>query len=278
MQEFVDSLTASGAAKSTVISILSPLRQFFNYCIYNKEYISYNPVDGVNIKLHNDVITEEDYLTVEECKQLLKELSEDKRHRYPYYYAVKFTLLYGTRKSETFGLKWGDIDFKNKTLIIQHTVVKEGCVIIEQKNTKTKSSKRIYPLLDSIADDLKELKKISEDMGLKCNKDDYVYRHRVNTDRRGGSNVGKPFDTNFINRDFKQQLSKIDGLNEKDIHFHSLRHSCVNFLYYEYNFTLEQIASWVGHSSKYVSEKYYLHDSLDWKIKEADRFNKIQLD
>ena len=58
---------------------------------------------------------------------------------------------YGLRRSEIVGLKWDAIDFENKKISIQHTVVTakvNGTVTeIARDKTKTKSSCRTLPLI-----------------------------------------------------------------------------------------------------------------------------------
>ena len=54
------------------------------------------------------------------------------------------------RRSEAIGLKWDAVDFEHDTITIKHTVTEvdlEGKrVLIAQDTTKTKSSRRRFPL------------------------------------------------------------------------------------------------------------------------------------
>ena len=68
----------------------------------------------------------------------------------------------GLRRSEVLGLRWSDINFEQRTMCIQHTVVK--CVknhkttLIFSDVPKTRSSRRTLPLPDSVYSYLKWLK------------------------------------------------------------------------------------------------------------------------
>ena len=66
---------------------------------------------------------------------------------------IKLGAFYGLRRSEILGLRWSAIDFRADTLTIQHTVT--ACNVdgkhleIAADTTKTKSSMRTLPLVDS---------------------------------------------------------------------------------------------------------------------------------
>ena len=90
-----------------------------------------------------------DYYSVEEVGQLL-----DKLQGHWMYLPVLLSVFYGLRRSEVLGLRWGDIDFANKTIIIRHTRVYGNA---EGKNTalerdilKRKSSYRTLPMPEPI--------------------------------------------------------------------------------------------------------------------------------
>lgn len=66
---------------------------------------------------------------------------------------IKLGAFYGLRRSEILGLRWSAIDFRADTLTIQHTVT--ACNVdgkhleVASDTTKTKSSMRTLPLVDS---------------------------------------------------------------------------------------------------------------------------------
>lgn len=63
--------------------------------------------------------------------------------------AVMLALFYGLRRSEVLGLRWSDIDFKNNTISICHTVVK-GLTIHECNETKTERSTAFYQMIPEV--------------------------------------------------------------------------------------------------------------------------------
>ena len=82
----------------------------------------------------------------EELEQLFKVIQGD-----PSEFGVIMAAFYGLRRSEIVGLKWDAVDFENKKISIQHTVVTakvNGTVTeIARDKTKTKSSCRTLPLI-----------------------------------------------------------------------------------------------------------------------------------
>ena len=82
---------------------------------------------------------------------------------------------YGLRRSEVLGLKWSAIDFKNKTLTINHTVSEatddDGKKYLVQKNrTKNKSSFRTLPLISQVEDALLRKKEQDEEYKRICRR------------------------------------------------------------------------------------------------------------
>ena len=72
---------------------------------------------------------------------------------------VYLNAFYGLRRSEVLGIKWTSIDFENKTITINHKVVKitdenEKNKIITKSKTKNKSSYRTLPLFKEIEEHL----------------------------------------------------------------------------------------------------------------------------
>ena len=82
----------------------------------------------------------------EKLEQLFKVIQGD-----PSEFGVIMAAFYGLRRSEIVGLKWNAIDFENKKISIQHTVVTakvNGTLTeIARDKTKTKSSCRTLPLI-----------------------------------------------------------------------------------------------------------------------------------
>ena len=103
-----------------------------------------NPADRVE-RPRKEKFKSEVY-KAEELEQLFKVIQGD-----PSEFGVIMAAFYGLRRSEIVGLKWDAIDFENKTISIQHTVVStkvDGVMTeVARDRTKTKSSCRTLPLI-----------------------------------------------------------------------------------------------------------------------------------
>lgn len=127
-----------GMAWKTIRNNLIPLRAILDQAVADKE-ILYNPADGINLKKlvtrkpKTDAIDPFEY---DEVKLIIRKAVE----LYGAWYGnfLAFSFYQGTRTSETYGLKWADIDWKANTASIQRGVV-EGVL---QEETKTASGER----------------------------------------------------------------------------------------------------------------------------------------
>ena len=72
--------------------------------------------------------------------------------------AIILALFYGLRRSEACGLRWTDIDFSKNTMHIQHTVVQNGTVLLDDDHTKTHGSNRTLALIEQTIPYLKQLR------------------------------------------------------------------------------------------------------------------------
>ena len=129
---------------------------------------------------------------------------------------------YGLRRSEIVGLKWDAIDFENKKISIQHTVVTakvNGTLTeIARDKTKTKSSCRTLPLIPACEQMLNKMKKEQEQNRKVCGKSyctdylDYIYVDPI----------GKRIRPDFLSQHFPDFLV---AHQMKRIRFHDLRHT-----------------------------------------------------
>lgn len=146
--------------------------------------------------------------------------------------------VYGLRREEVLGLKWGAIDFTRKTITIRHTVqrfkINGKTQFVFKDKTKSQSSYRTLPLFNFIEDLLLEYKKI---FGNTYNND---YKDYVCLMPNG--ELMKP---GYLSHTF----SKILEDNElKRIRLHDLRHSCATLLI-QNKVPVKDIQIWLGHSN-----------------------------
>ena len=202
----------------------------------------------------------------EELEQLFTAIQGD-----PAEFGVIMAAFYGLRRSEIVGLKWDAIDFENKTISIQHTVVStkvDGVVTdIARDRTKTKSSCRTLPLIPACEQMLKKMQKEQALNRKVCGKDyctdylDYIY---VNP-------MGRRIRPNFLSQHFPEFLTAHDV---KRIRFHDLRHSCASLLYAN-GVSLKEIQEWLGHSDISTTSNIYTHLDFSSKVSSANAIVNI---
>lgn len=181
----------------------------------------------------------------------------------------------GLRRGELLGLKWGDIDFDNRTLqvkrslVIQYdmTAAKEGrkATTLEFETPKTEKSKRIISIPLNIIKELKahRTKQKAEKMqiGKYYNNEDLVF---CKID-------GLPIHPATLTSSFKRMLKRV-GI--QDARFHDLRHSVATLLL-EMNEHPKVVQELLGHSTISTTLDIYSHVSLEKKEQAAEKLNTI---
>ena len=155
---------------------------------------------------------------------------------------IMFTAMTGLRRGEVVNLRWCDVDMDRQTIRIQTSA-----------NFKTKQGKfRILPL-HSVAFYIISRRMEEE-------KSEYVF-----------TRIGRPLTGDWVSKELKHYINKA-GLSDKDLHFHSLRHSFASWLV-QSGVSLYEVQKLLGHSNIAVTQIYshlqteYLHTSV----------NKIQI-
>lgn len=197
--------------------------------------------------------TDEEFFSYEEAQHFLDAIKD--HELYELFYV---TLFFGLRREELLGLRWSALDFKNKTMSINHTVTR-GTVINRVNSTKTDSSTREYPLTDEQIEMFKRLKDKENEYRQLCGNNyyesDYIFKHVD----------GSLFYPDYPSKLFCKLIKKIPELPQ-DITFHGLRSSCVSILVHQ-NKDVKSIQKWVGHADINTTLKIY----AKVKDKEAKR-------
>ncbi|WP_300392179.1 tyrosine-type recombinase/integrase [Fusobacterium sp.] len=172
-----------------------------------------------------------------------------------------FSIYYGLRRSETAGLLWSNIDFKNKKITIGNSLIEgEKREIINRRKLKTKLSHRTIELIPEVEIFLLDLKKKQEHFKTVF-KNSYNKKYLDNVCVKENGDIIK---LNYITQKFKQITVK---LGFEDIHFHCLRHSFSTNMY-NGGMDMKELQAWLGHSSISTTMDTYSH-LLDKKIKKS---------
>ena len=259
IENFLDSLFAVHHVQQRTVKDLKVLLGGIMEQAVKEGLITYNPVrevvinKGLAAKYSKDKNTDEEFFSYEEAQLFL---GKTKNHElYELFY---LTLFFGLRREEILGLRWSAIDFRNKTMIINHTVTK-GMTVNRANTTKTASSAREYPLTDEQIE-MFNLLKSKEDANKKlfgnCYQDnEYIFKHAD----------GKPYYPDHPTKLFAKLIKRIPELPQ-NITFHGLRSSCVSILVHQ-GMDVKSIQKWVGHKDIDTTLRIY----AKVKDKEAKR-------
>ena len=263
IQDFYQHELDCGLTANTVIHYHANIRKCLQYA-FQIGMIRSNPADRVE-RPRKEKFKSEIY-SGEELEQLFKVIQGD-----PSEFGVIMAAFYGLRRSEIVGLKWDAIDFENKKISIQHTVVTakvNGTVAeIARDKTKTKSSCRTLPLIPACEQMLNKMKKEQEQNRKVCGKSyctdylDYIYVDPM----------GKRIRPDFLSQHFPDFLV---AHQMKRIRFHDLRHSCASLLYAN-GVSLKEIQEWLGHSDISTTSNIYTHLDFSSKVSSANAIVSI---
>jgi len=139
----------------TIHTVLHPTFQL----AVRDEIIRKNPTDGVmaEIKKHSkNTAGVRHALTIPQQRAFMNHIAN---HPVYYHWWPLFTVLLGTgcRIGECLGLRWNDLDFENRTISINHSLVyyaigDSRTSVLHISKPKTEAGIRTIPMLDSVKD------------------------------------------------------------------------------------------------------------------------------
>lgn len=124
----------------------------------NNRYIQDNPCFDIIVPWKRTT-SKRRFLTVKEQNDFLESVRTNQSYFYP---MIKIMLQTGLRVSEVGGLRWGDIDFKNKVIHVQRALTcnyEYGKKVMRMSPTKTQNSVREIPFMGDVEEQLINQKK-----------------------------------------------------------------------------------------------------------------------
>ena len=257
---------AGGTAKlspTTIHNVYNVVRAFFTWASSEDagNIIARTPCK--NIKLPEMETYEKEILETDEIETAIKFISQLNSQNQC---AFLIPLFSGLRRGEILGLRWKDIDFENKQIIILKSFSKSKSQ--GMKNKKTKNGKmRIVSMNDLVMNCLKEWQKEQNAQRLACGKK-YNTTDKIFTDE-----FGDQITPDAISNRWRRFCRK--NLN-KHVTLHGLRASFASLLSYN-NVPLKDIQELLGHSDIRVTTKHYTlkYDDLNNRVYDVtNKFNK----
>ena len=211
--------------------------------------IAFNPVKRIELP-KKIKFTGAKHYNERQIEQLLECAKGD-----PLEIVIRLTLFYGLRRSEILGLRWQSINFDERTISINHTVVKIDKTTHISDRTKNASSCTVFPMPEKVMAELLRWKEHQQALK-ELQPNDYHDSGYVCT-----YPDGQLLSTDFVSQHFARLLRKNDMPH---IRFHDLRHSSACFLKY-LGFDLKDIQTWLRH--KDIQTTMNLYVSLDMEAK-----------
>ena len=275
-QKILNKMFESGKYSYGTMELTSiTLHAIFKAAI-ESEYIQKNPANNLKIKKRDNDKEERRVLTKEE-QRIFKKYAEKSL----YYNAYALVLETGLRVGEIGGLKWSDIDFENKCLYVQRTILQDkskGGFYFG--NTKTPLSKRKIPLTNEAIKILNEQKQVQAKLRFKNNKWSYKWDELVFTTINGnpvGSSTFRNMLVRIVANINKDRELNSDGENYEvfeHCYMHSLRHTfatrCI-----ENGIQPKVLQKIMGHSTIQVTMDLYVHTTDEQLFSEIDKMNIV---
>lgn len=220
-----------------------------------------------SVRLPKDPKKEMKVLELEDVSRFL-ETAKTNRY-YKHYYAAYLLELYtGLRRGELLGIRWKDIDLKNRNIQVRQQLVKVGSKH-EIRELKTESSQnRVISIPDEMIHELKDHKQKQEEFLKDLGYNDLQIKEQFKTGLVFVNEIGTGFiqPRNFT-RNFKGVL-KTAKLG--DIRFHDMRHTFA-LLSLQQGVDIKTLQSDLGHNSIETTLDRYGHVNDEMKRDAANK-------
>ena len=250
IQDVINTMQREGRATSSMRDALGRVRECLE-CAKNNRIISENPCFNITVPWEN-VSKERRFLSQDEQNRFLRQVEAN-------WYKEMFYIMFltGMRIGEVGGLKWEDVDFAQKTVIVKHTVGRiYNCELKSTERVhsspKTKNSYREIPISKQLLQALKMVRKQSQSP--------YVV----------GTSIQSKEPRSY--RDYFGRLLK--RLDIPHLVFHGLRHTfatrCI-----ESQCDYKTVSVILGHSNVATTLNLYVHPNLNQKKRCIDRMSNF---
>lgn len=252
-QRIMNKMSDEGYRTTTIYQARIALYNMLDYA-YQNDVILKNPCNKTVKHNIGKCSTKKEALTIEQQKIFCNAITESS-----YEYQYRFILQTGLRTGELVGLKWSDVDFKNKTISIQRaTEYRHSNKEWRTGEPKSKAGYRTIPLTDEAVNILRLQKKKNQSFQMI----EMEWKDQVFLCKKGTPVKNSTYDTALFKICEKCNLPKFS--------MHVLRHTfatrCI-----EAGMIPKTLQTILGHSNISITMNLYVHTTEDQKSKEMEK-------
>ncbi len=255
IRSFLSALSDNGCSEKTVKNIVSVLSKMIS-CAVADGICKTNPVAFVDIPRRSERF-EPDRVMDENYYLFIHLIKGDK---YEDLYFIALTT--GMRKGELIALKWSDIDFEKREILIKHQMQldKVNGTGKYVETTLKNAKRRTIVVSKATIERLKKMlnaQRIMEESGYLKNPEEYVFLSEDDTHLKASS----------IDKRFRRFILSHPELPQK-MRFHDLRGSFVTHLF-DLGASPKAVSAMVGHSTVGFTADFYCSPSKRTMIEAA---------
>jgi integrase len=286
IQTAINEMTEEGRATSSIRDALGRVRDCMESARNNK-IISINPCFDIRVPWENKQIKRR-FLTVEEQQIFLKQAEQDDDWYTEMYYIMFLT---GLRIGEIGGLKWEDVDFKDRYIHVNRSL---SCQYVNGQKTmklttpKTHNSYRKIPFMGETEEMLQSQKQKQNEAKLKLGK---RWREQEGLENLVfTTSLGSPVTRYVAERQINKVVDRINYLeniqsvkeNRKPHYFkavypHAIRHTFCSRCF-ENNMNPKVVQALMGHHHYSTTMDIYTHVAEGKLAQEAEKFGNAMME
>ena len=244
IDNWVTLLNNDGLKQNTIYKNFATLRKCYNYFEFRGE-IQSNPFNRTKApKASGARVT---YLSKRQMADLLFCLNEQYKETDPFYIAIELATLSGLRRGEICGLRWVDIDFKEKKLSVTSAIGVSTKMGTYTKAPKTKASIRTFPMIPQLEEILQNAYSFQEQKYGEVQNSWFVC-----------GRMKKYMNPTTLTHDMKNftHRNNLKDVEGNYITIHSLRHNFAN-LGVESKMDISSLSYMLGHSNASMTLDIY---------------------
>lgn len=263
-KEWAIRMSENGIAYNSIKNYMRSLRASF-YMAIQDDYVRKNPFDFVLSDILDDTRKEKTALSLEQEEDLLTFAKSDRTYK-KYYDELVILLETGLRISEFCGLDLNvAVDMKNKSILVEHQLLKDTETGYYIEKPKTKSGIREIPMTDKAYDAFQRLiksRKKTEPIVIDG------YSNFLMLNGKGLPQVASSY--NMVLKGLVKKYNKTHDDELPEISPHSLRHTfCTKMA--NKGMTPNTLQYIMGHSDISMTLNYYAHGSFGSAKAEMER-------